>query len=106
MFACVFETKVIDGREMVLLAPFCSVRGNVYEDDACLIQSGEHGCVVQETFIKYSKMRVDKVADVLMHLNSGYFPRADDVSSDLLKRIVGGIEKSKRVPRHIRKEWL
>ena len=54
--------------------------------------------MVHETFIKYSKMRVDRVSEVLKHLSTGYFPAAKDVSPELLARIVEGIQTSKRVP--------
>lgn len=106
LFVSVLDQKIINGKPHVLLVSFCSTENILNHDQSCIVNVGEHSFVQHETYINYSKPRVDSVEDVLKRLSEGYFiQKHENVSSDLLGKIQAGLKKSNRVPRYIKDDW-
>ena len=106
LFFIVFDAKIIDGKEQVLLAPLCSVDASGKHDSTCLLVAGEHAFVEHPSYISYREVRAEPVQAVLRHLGSRYFKPHKDCSAGLLQRIAQGLEDSNRTPRFVKKDWL
>lgn len=103
---CVFDRRMVDGKERILLVPFCSVRGGRNEDLTCVVEKGEHPFVDHQTFLAYYLAREEMVSGVLRHLNSGQFKPGADVPDELMKRIEAGIRATSRAPQFVETNWL
>lgn len=105
LFVVVMGSRVINGKEHVLLASFCTVKKNLQHDTTCLVKAGEHPFVHAESFVSYSHLRSDSVEHILARLDDGLFSVKSAVSTTLLARIKEGLT-SGRVPRYIKDDWL
>lgn len=106
LFVCVFGRRIVNGKEQILLVPFCSVRGGRQEDLTCVVEKGEHPFIDHPSYLAYNLAREEMVAGVVRHLNSAQFKPAEDVSAELMKRIEDGIRATDRVKQFVEANWL
>lgn len=71
-------------------------------DSTCLIGVGEHRFVTGPSFLDYSKPLQLSTANLTKLVGSGYYPRHDDISAQLLARVCAGIMVSPRVAGWVR----
>lgn len=85
----------------VLLLSVTSIRQGVPPDDACLLQPGEHPFITRPSYIYYREPRIEPVSHVQNMIAQVVWQPKPPCSPQLLARIVAGLHKSKRMPRHI-----
>jgi len=104
LFVVVLSGRVINGKEHLLLACLCTIRGPKF-DSTCVVKQGEHSFAVSDSYIAYKHCRSEPVDHVIARLDEGVFKaKTDNVSLQLLGRIRSGLG-SKTMPRHIRDDW-
>ena len=104
LFVVVLSGRLINGKEHLLLACLCTIKGLPY-DGTCVVKQGEHAFAVSDSYIAYRHSRSEPVDHVIARLDEGVFKaKADSVSSELLTRIKSGLRK-KTMPRHIKDDW-
>lgn len=89
-------------QQQVLLLSICSVRPGLNHDDACILLPGDHEFIRHESYVYYRDPRIESVAHVQKMLEHGVWQEKAPFTPQMLKRIVDGLRKSRRVPRHIK----
>jgi len=105
LFAVVAGPKVIDGHgsdQHVVLVGFSSIKPNIAHDPACEILPGEHPFIKKQTCIYYREPRLEKVSKVEQMVNAGVWRMCEPCDTALMRKILEGFEKSKRLPRYFR----
>lgn len=105
LFVLVLDKKV-NNKLQVLSVPVCSIKSEVYIDDSCILQEGEHPFVKHESFVEYRNSRIDDATHLLSCVQEKTFIPHEPVSSELLNRILSGLKNSKQVKRYIKDEFL
>ncbi|WP_447922252.1 hypothetical protein [Achromobacter aegrifaciens] len=104
LFVVVMGSRVINGKEHLLLASLSTFKKELPHDDTCLVQANEHPFVQVESFVSYSQLRSESTEHILARLDDGVFTVKSAVSTTLLARIKAGLT-SGRVRRYIRDDW-
>ncbi|WP_326538490.1 hypothetical protein [Pseudorhodoferax sp.] len=95
----------VDGRGSqphVLMASVVSIREGVIVDDACLLHPGDHPFIEHASFVDYRFTRVEPAKHVETCTMQGVFVPKEDCSDELLRRIVAGALRSKRISREFK----
>ena len=86
----------------VVMANLSTVRAVIPHDPTCVLQPGSHAFVVQDSYIVYSAMRVDRVADLVARVAQGLFIPHDPMPAAFLQRIQAGRMASPRTKQEFR----
>lgn len=108
LFVIPFEPRNIQGygpSGQILLVPFCTVYPGGKHDPACIVQAGEHGFVVHESYMDYRNSRIESVSHIRARIADGTFKEHSPVTEPLLRKIQQGLSFSKRVPRYIKEDF-
>ncbi|WP_272545938.1 hypothetical protein PPH94_011895 [Burkholderia cepacia] len=103
LFVTVFDIKIINGKQKVLLAPFESWFSK--GDPSCILDVGDHTFIKHKTFVGYSNCRIYDVVDLVQCINAGTFRIGDSASIELTDKIRTTYIGAKRVKRFIRDDW-
>lgn len=104
LFVAVYNSKIIEGIQKVLLVPFDKVVPKC--DHSCLLSPGDHPFITRPSFIGYSFARNELLNHVAKCLaNESYKQNHPAVSSAVLTRIQAGYSATTRVPRYVKLEW-
>ncbi|MHB1678522.1 MAG: hypothetical protein ACYCSS_13515, partial [Sulfuriferula sp.] len=74
-------------------------------DTACIVQAGEHGFVIHESYLDYRNSRIESVSHIRARIVEGIFREHNPVTKPLLSKIQQGLFNSTRVPRHIKDDF-
>lgn len=74
----------------VLMASLSTVRPGIPHDPTCVLQPGSHPFVVQDSYVVYGAMRIDRVVDLDTRVAQGFFVPHDPMPAALLQRIQAG----------------
>ena len=85
-----------------LLVNFSSIHDNVYHDDACVVNSGEHPFIKHPSYIEYRLAETVKAS----HLAKCNFTQKEPVSDELFKRICDGLILSRHASKRIKKYFI
>ena len=102
LFAILLDPVEVAGyglRPHVLLASVVSIKPGMIVEDCCLLGPGEHPFIRHSSFVDYRFARLDPAEDLQARVADGVFDVKEPCSPDLLKRIVAGALKSKRISR-------
>ncbi len=107
LFAVMLEpVAVADGgygsKPIVLLACVTSVVNGVPLEDTCLLGKGDHPFIEHDSFVDYRFTRVEQADVVEKRVQEGVFIAKDACSSDVLKKIIQGALKSRRIDRKLK----
>lgn len=108
LFVIAFEPRHIEGygsSEQALLVPVCTAYPGGKHDPACIVQAGEHGFVVHESYLDYRSSRIESVSHIRDRINDGTFREHAAVTEPLLHRVLQGLGNSTRVPRYIKDDF-
>ena len=104
LFVAIYNSKNIDNIEKVLLIPFETRVPKC--DDSCLLVKDDHVFINHPSFVGYFHARNELLNHVTQCLaNKIYKQDYPAISNELLIKIQKGYSVTKRVPRHIIKEW-
>jgi hypothetical protein len=87
------------GKPFVLMACVTSVIGGIPGEDSCLLGKGDHPFIEHDSFVDYRFTRVEQADTVQARINDGVFVAKDACSADLIRRIIQGALKSRRINR-------
>lgn len=96
------DPLVIDGhgpKPCVLIACLVSVKDGGPLEDTCLLGPGDHPFIQHDSYVDYRFTRVEQVAHVQKCINDGSFDEKEPCSPALIKRILQGALKSRRISR-------
>lgn len=102
LFALMLEPVLVDGRgskPCVLLACVTSVKDGSALEDCCLLSSADHPFIEHDSFIDYRWTRLESIDHLQTCVASGTFIEKDQCSPELVKRIITGALKSRRISR-------
>jgi DNA-binding transcriptional regulator YhcF (GntR family) len=68
-------------------------------DDSCLLRKGDHPFVNHDSFVDYRFTRLEQAEVVQERVQKGVFIEKDACSPELIKRIIQGALKSRRISR-------
>jgi len=80
LFVVVCDPVVLPGygpHPCVVMVNLSTVRAGIPYDSTCVLQAGSHPFVAQESYVAYSGMRIDRVADLAARVEQGYFTPHD-----------------------------
>jgi hypothetical protein len=81
--------------DAVLIASFTTYTCD--QEDACLLDAGEHRHVTHKTCVSYGHARKTTAANLCQLRNSGKIEMKDPVSPQILQRIRLGASRSRRI---------
>lgn len=88
-----------------LIVNFTSIRGGVPYDPACVLAAGDHPAIKQPSYVYYAMADTQPADRLTKFVDLKYYQCGDDISDDLLARIVQGAEESdfvkKRIARYL-----
>jgi hypothetical protein len=102
LFAILLDPIEVTGygsRPHVMLASVVSIKPGMIIDDSCLLNPDDHPFVQHGSFVDYRFARFDPAEDIEARVADGVFDVKDPCTPDLLRRIVAGALKSKRISR-------
>lgn len=102
LFALMLDPTVVDGygtKPIVLLACVTSVVNGTPTEDSCLLGKGEHPFIDHDSFVDYRFTRVEQAQFIQERINEGVFIEKDACSHELIKKIILGALKSRRISR-------
>ena len=90
----------------VFLLPLSSVRKNDPQtDDACILLKHEYSRLRHETYVAYRHAKVSKAATIVREIESGEFTVLADLNGQTFLRVLGGINKTKRIKPKLKSQW-
>lgn len=105
LFFCAIDPKLVNRHLSCLLLPLCSLHRRA--DQTCVLSVGEHSFIKHESYISYAQARVDKVIEIVEHINAKNFKLGEeDASKEVQEKILAGLAASARTPRYIKYDWL
>jgi len=106
LFAILLDPVGVDGygsKPHVMLACVTSVKDGLQGDDSCLIAGGEHPFIDHDSYVDYRFTRLESADMVQASVQSGQFVEKEQCSPELIKRIIQGALKSRKINREYRK---
>lgn len=106
MFALMLDPVQVDGRGLrpcVLLACVVSVKDGIALEDCCLLGPGDHPFIQHDSYVDYRFTRLEFADDVQSRVQDGTFIAKDPCSAELMKKIIAGALKSRRISREYKK---
>jgi len=92
-----------DPDNMVLIVGMTTLYNTGREDLSCVLQKGDHSCVVAPSWIRYDKVSAINYLSLLRERHRGLIYLRRDISQSLLKRIQEGAKSSPALPQKFRK---
>ncbi len=68
-------------------------------DESCLLNPGDHPFIRHESFVDYRFTRIESAEHIDARVADGSFDLKEPCSPELIKRIIDGAIKSKRISR-------
>ena len=102
LFAILLDPVLIPGygsKPHVLLASVVSTKPGLLIDESCLLHPGDHPFIGHNSFVDYRFTRLEPAAHMESRVHEGMFHVKEPCSTEMLKRIVAGALKSKRISR-------
>ncbi len=106
LFAVLITPTEVDGygkEPMALMACVTSIKVGVSHEDTCVLNKGDHPFMEHSSFIDYRFTRLEKAKFVETKVQSGEFIEKEPCSPDLIKRIIQGALKSRKINREHKK---
>lgn len=107
LFAVMLEPTVVDGgygsKPIVLLACVTSVINGTPTEDTCLLGKGDHPFIEHDSFVDYRFTRIEQADVVQKRVQEGVFIEKDACSAEVLKKIIQGALKSRRIDRELKR---
>jgi hypothetical protein len=106
LFAVLLTPTEVDGygkEPMALMVCVTSFKEGVANDDTCVLNNGDHPFIEHSSFIDYRFTRLEKAKFVETKVQSGEFIEKEPCSPDLIKRIIQGALKSRKINREHKK---
>lgn len=85
-------------RQRVAVVNFSSVKGNRTDDEACLLDVGDHPWITRKTFVAYGFAQIKSDAELERGIGGGGYIPEDPVSSELLSKIRRCVADTDRMP--------
>lgn len=101
LFALMIDPVKVEGygdRACVLLASITSIHAGVPYDDSCVLGPGDHPFLQHESYVLYSKARLDPVEHLEARVQEGIFTEKEACTPELIKKIIQGALKTRRIP--------
>lgn len=105
LFVLMLDPALVDGygsKPHVLLACVTSVKDGVPGDDSCLLGPGDHPFIDHDSYVDYRFTRLEPVDHLQRLVLEGTFIEKESCSPELIKRIIQGALKSRRIPREFK----
>ncbi|MDH6185469.1 hypothetical protein [Polaromonas sp. CG_23.6] len=105
LFALMLDPVLVDGygsKPRVLLACVTSVQHGMPGDDSCLLGPGDHPFIEHDSYVDYRFTRLEPVEHLQGRVQEGTFIAKEPCSLELIKRIIRGALKSRRIPREFK----
>ena len=87
-----------DRDNKALVVNMTSCDNNVRDDESCVLEVGDHPCVCNRSYIKYSKSKMLDLSKLNTELQKNPGDIVEPISDRILKRIQKGAKKSKMLP--------
>ena len=84
-----------------ILLSVSTIREGAFHDPTCVIAPGEHSFVNDPSWVVYRDARIEHSTKLTRMVDSGYYRTHDDLSDDLVIRMLDGIGISPHTPRHV-----
>ena len=96
-----------DPDDCLLVVNMATYHGYPWENDTCILKTGDHEMVVQESYIVYEKTESMNRLKILGFAKQGIIIYKDRISSEVLKRIQDGTQQhTSRLPQEFKKFFI
>lgn len=106
LFAILLDPIKIDGygsQPQVLLTSVVSIKPGIILDDSCILRPGDHPFIEHDSFVDYRYTRLETAQHVEGRINDGVFVLKEPCSPELIRRLIQGAMKSRRISREFKK---
>ncbi len=86
----------------VLMVSVVTIKPGLIVDDSCILDVGDHPFISHPSFVDYRFARVDAADHVQGRANENIFIPQEPCSEELIKRVISGALKSRRIPREFK----
>lgn len=84
----------------VIMVSFSSIKPDLYHDNACEVEPGEHSFINRKSYVYYREPRIYRVSEVQQRVRQGVWKVHQQLCcQSLLDRITSGFRESKMLPR-------
>lgn len=90
------------GKECILAVNITSIQPNVYHDDTCILNHGEHNFIHHPSFVFYKKADIFGAERIVQNLADGTISIHDDFNDAVFEKILTGFQQSNDVKWKIR----
>lgn len=95
-----------DGIKCILMVSLSSIRAGIPHDPTCILYSGDHPFLKQDSFVVYQKSRLEEVDKVLRGVKTGQLVPQAPMDGAVFARICKGLEDSRLTPPKLLKFYL
>ncbi len=106
LFAILLDPIKVDGygsQPQVLLASVMSIKPGIILDDSCLLGPGDHPFIEHDSFVDYRYTRLETAQHIEGRIDDGVYVLKEPCSPELIRRIIQGAMKSRRISREFKK---
>lgn len=93
-----------DNQQSCLIIPLCSARQRGY-DNTVTLYKGDHPFIIRNSFVRFRDAKKVTYSKLIKIINNSRAQKQVPISSDLLKRIQGGIMTSQFTPNKIKQVY-
>ncbi len=83
---------------VVIMVNISTVRGLRFEDHTTILDCGDHPYITHRSFVAFDYARKIRVDVIEQKINEGSTQLMDDLSDDIVQRILEGFLRSSRTP--------
>lgn len=88
--------------DSMLLVSVSTVQANLPHDQTCLLYRGDHPFIRRDSFVVYSKARIELRAKLIRGVNSGFFESRESLDEAIFARVCHGVASSRFTPQGIK----
>jgi len=103
--ALLLDPVCLDGygtKPQVMMVSVLTIKPGIIVDDSCVLHVGDHPFISHPSFVDYRFARIDAADHVQSRVDENVFIPQQDCSEELIKRVIAGALKSRRIPREFK----
>lgn len=99
---CVVMTEPQEKPPIVVIVNVSTVHNKSHEDHTVILQPGDHEFIKQKSYVAFDYAKRVRLDILESHANKGKITFKEDVPDELFNRILDGLLKSPKTPRHLK----
>jgi hypothetical protein len=90
------------GPNQCILANITSIRQNIPYDDSCILNTGCHPFITQDSYVLYSHARMESETHLRRQVEAGIMIPKDSITDELLELVIQGLRNSRHTKKFLK----